>query len=98
MTSFDQCPRCNGKWIQDSKYESEVSMDCSDCKMIWLPKENVCWHYFSKDETIYLLWDLDNNVCHYMSSPITTEQVMTKLPMLPFDIKFKKLKLYILFS
>ncbi len=98
MTSFSECPRCNGKWIKDSKYESAVSMDCSDCKMIWLPEENVCWYYFSTDDTTYLLWDLDINVCHYISGPVSTDKIETVLPMLPFDISSDKLKLYILFS
>lgn len=98
MTNFSQCPRCNGEWIEDTKYDSEQSMDCSNCKMIWLPKENVCWLYFSTDDSKYLYWNLDQECCYYVSSALLSDYQETKLPMLPFDILYERLNLLILFS
>ena len=95
--SFPKCPRCNGKWIEGSKYESTKSMDCSDCKMIFIPEDECMWFYF-EDPSTYLFWDLEDKFCYYVNAPTSTDHIETRLPMLDFKVSFEKVKLYVLFS
>jgi hypothetical protein len=93
MFNDNNCPRCKKKWSasygNDRKYQKS---NFNNCKIIyWQATKEIEWQI--KEEAIYLYWQLELGRCTYFNFSRSINE--TILPILPFDITLKQLKLYL---
>ena len=83
---FTNCPRCNRRW--------EHNCYCSVCDILYTHNDNIRWII---DFVHYLYWLFEKDCCElviYSKIPMSLDKTI-RLPLLPFNITRKQLKLYL---
>jgi len=88
MKEFSNCPRCNDSW----NILSTAIKQCQHCGLYWnINYSQLCFD-FNNNSFIY--WILEDYFCMCYGNVFG---LGLKLPYLPYDISFEKLKLYLNF-